>query len=189
MNSYARYSDMELADLLKEGDQQAYTAIYDRYKTLLYIFTLRRLGDREESKDLISDLFTAIWSNHSTITLKSSLSAYLYTSARNRIIDLITHKQVQSRYIDSFQGYLDQGEDNADHLVRSKELTALIDLEISALPIKMREVFLLSRETYLSRAEIAIKLGISEETVKSHMHHAIKILKARLNSFFFIVFL
>lgn len=189
METYTRYSDEQLALLLKQGDRAAYTEIYQRYKSLLYVFTLRRLGDREDSKDLISELFVSLWARHDDFALKTSLSSYLYTATRNRIVNVIEHKKVQERYLDSFQGYLDAAEDNTDHLVRNKELSALIDLEIAALPAKMREVFLLSRETHLSRKEIAAQLGLSEQTVKSHMHHALKTLKSRLGAAFFMVFL
>ncbi len=174
--------------MLSQGDSFAYTEIYERYKSLLYTFTLRRLGNKEEAKDLVAELFLTIWDRHNTLTLTSSLAAYLYTSARNRIYDLLAHKKIQGRYIDSFTSYMDEGVENTDHLIRHKELSILIDKEIAALPPKMREVFLLSRETQLSRKEIAIKLSLSEETVKSHMHHALKQLKSRLGSFFFLVF-
>ena len=167
----------------------AYTEIYERYKSLLYAFTLRRLGNKEESKDLIAELFLAIWAKRKDFTLSTSLSAYLYTSARNRVYDIMAHKKIQSRYIDSFKSFLDAGVDNADHLVRNKELSAWIDKEIAALPEKMREVFILSRETLLSRKEIAERLSLSEETVKSHMHHALRQLKRKLGSAFFLVFL
>lgn len=188
MEAFSRYSDAELAGLLRDGDRGAFAEIYQRYKALLYVFVLRRLGDREESRDLVSELFLSLWARHGELVLDSSLSGYLYTSARNRVLNVVSHRQVQARYIDSFQDYLDAGVDNTDHLVRNRELSALIDREIAALPAKMREVFLLSRETELSRKEIAEQLGLSEQTVKSHMHHALKILKGRLGVVFVLLF-
>jgi DNA-directed RNA polymerase specialized sigma24 family protein len=53
----------------------------------------------------------------------------------------------------------------------------------------MRQVFELSRNTNYTRKEIAATLEISEETVKSHMHHALKILKAKLGSLMLLVFM
>ncbi|QXU43474.1 LuxR C-terminal-related transcriptional regulator [Pedobacter sp. D749] len=52
----------------------------------------------------------------------------------------------------------------------------------------MREVFQLSRDSGKNRKEIARELGLSEETVKSHMHHALKILKARLGTMMVLIF-
>jgi RNA polymerase sigma-70 factor (family 1) len=187
MLSYSAMSDAELALLLKKGDAFAYTEIYNRYKGLLYLFAYRRLADREEARDLIHELFLSVWTKCSDINITSTLAAYLYTSVRNRILDLVSHKQVSLRYMESFQNYIESGHNSTDHLVRHNELFTLIEREIAALPPKMRQVFELSRKTDYSRKEIADELGLSEQTVKSHMHHALKILKVKLGSLFFLI--
>ncbi|MBV7533016.1 RNA polymerase sigma factor [Chitinophaga sp. sic0106] len=189
MEAWRQLTDNELVTFLKEGNRHAYTEIYHRYKRLLLVFALRRLENEEECKDLIHELFLQLWVRRTELTITSSLSAYLYTAVRNRILDIITHQNVSARYIDSFQGYINQGEDNTDHLVRHKELLQLIESEIATLPPKMRLVFELSRKTNLTRKEIADQLDLSEQTVKSHMQHALKILKSRLGNVFGILFL
>lgn len=188
MLGYESYADEKLVVLLKAGDDLAYTEIYNRYKGPLYLFVYKRLRDREKSKDLVHDFFLRLWSNHAEIAIRSSLAVYLFTSVRNRMLDLIAHQQVQSRYIDSFQAYLNQENNDTDHLVRRKDLQHIIQQEIDALPQKMKLVFQLSRESELSRKEIAEQLGLSEQTVKSHMHQALRILKTRLGAMFFLLF-
>jgi RNA polymerase sigma factor (sigma-70 family) len=68
-------------------------------------------------------------------------------------------------------------------------LLALIEKEIEALSPKMRQVFEMSRNTTLSRKEIAAELNLSEETVKSHIHHALKTLKTKLGPLFTLLFI
>lgn len=182
MPEYNSLSDSELVALLREGDSLAYTAIYNRYKGLLYIFAYRRIHNREEAKDIIHELFLSIWVKRSDLYLTSSLPAYLYTSVRNAIIDLISHKKVSLRYIESFQQYILTEDNNTDHLVRHNALKILIDKEIDNLPRKMRQVFELSRKASFSRRQIAQELEISEQTVKSHMHLALKILRTKFGS-------
>lgn len=188
METYSKYTDEQLAGLLRSGDKYAYTEIYDRYKAPLFSFTYRRLEDVAESEDVVAELFLSLWDRHSSFNLTGSLASYLFTATKNRVIKVITHKKVESRYIDSFREYVEEGIDNADHLVRNRELAAIIDAEIENLPIKMRQVFQMSRQTNLSRKEIAVELGLSEETVKSHMHHALKSLKTRLGANFYMIF-
>lgn len=188
ITDYSTLSDEVLASLLKTGNRHAYTAIYNRYHGPLYIFAYNRLKDREEAKDIIHELFLKLWMEQSKLHLTGSLSAYLYTAVRNRIINSIAHQHIAHRYIDSFLSYIEEvNQQSADYLVRHNDLQAFIQKEIESLQPRMREVFELSRNTTLSRKEIAEKLGISEETVKSHMHHALKILKARLGDLFFMV--
>jgi RNA polymerase sigma-70 factor (ECF subfamily) len=59
-------------------------------------------------------------------------------------------------------------------------LVELIEKEVAALPAKMRIVFELSRKANLTHREIAGQLDISEETVKKHIHHALKQLRVKL---------
>jgi|ERR1700761_7273064 len=189
MLSYDTLSDQQLASLLRDGDRAAFTEIYHRYKALLYIFAYKRTGQREEARDIIHELFLSLWTKHNALEINTGLAPYLYTAVRNRIIDSISRQKNISRYLDSFQEYIDTADNTTDHLARHNQLLALIEKEVEALPSKMRQVFELSRNTNLSRKDIATELNLSEETVKSHMHHALKILKTKLGPLFTILFI
>lgn len=189
MGDYSKYIDQELTEFLRDGDRMAYTEIYRRYDRLLYLFAYKRLGNREEVKDIVHEVFLSLWLNHEQVNLTYSLSTYLHSAVRNKIIDLIARKQVSSRYINTFNNFVQSGQNTTDHLVRHNELLALIEKEIEGLPPKMRAVFDLSRKSNYSRKEIAEELGLSEQTVKSHMQHALKILKVKFGSLFVLVFL
>ncbi len=62
---------------------------------------------------------------HEEIELEYALSTYLYNSTRNRIINLVAHKQVSAKYTESFKIYNEEPEHNTtDHLLRHNELSA-----------------------------------------------------------------
>lgn len=189
MESYTKYTDERLTELLRSGDRMAYTEIYHRYKRLLYLFAFKRLGEKEEVRDIVHEVFMSLWLHHEQLEISYTLSTYLHSAVRNKIANLIAHKQVSGRYLDSFRTHLDTANNSTDHLLRDKQLSALIEKEIAALPDKMREVFELSRKTNYTRKEIAAELGLSEETIKSHMHQALKKLKIKLGSLLGMIFL
>lgn len=182
MSAYGTYTDQELIVRLRRGDAAAFTEIFKRYQSLLYVFAYKKIGDREEAKDLIHEMFAGVWEKRDVLHVPGDLAAYLYTVLKNRIFDIYKHKKVTQRYLDTFQTYLDAEPAAADFRVRHNDLAALIDREIAALPPKMRQVFELSRKTNLNRKEISELLEVSEETVKSRMYNALKILKGRLGS-------
>lgn len=189
MPDFSKYTDQELMALLRDGNRRAYSEIYDRYNGPLYIFAYKRLQEREEVRDLIHELFLKLWADHASLPHADNLAAYLYTSVRNKIINVVARQKIADRYLDSFRVYAGENTQySADYLVRGKEMQAFIESEIENLHPRMRLVFELSRKTELSRKEIAEQLGISEETVKSHMHGALKILKRRLGPLFFLLF-
>ena len=188
MSSYSKLTDNELVSLLRSGDNIAYTEVYDRYHGKLYIHVFNKLRSREDSRDIIHDLFISLWQNHGGLELKTTLSAYLYTAARYRVFDLISHKQVADKYFNSLKVFVEQGEYITDHQVRERELLELIDKEISALPPKMREIFNLSRKENLSHMQIATRLNISAQTVKKQVNNALKVLRVKLGAFIFLAF-
>jgi RNA polymerase sigma-70 factor (family 1) len=189
MIAYHTCTDQELAVLLKQGNPYAYTEIYNRYEAMVYIFTYKRIGDREEARDIVHEVFLYFWEQHENLVFTAGLLPFMYGSVKNKILNRIKHKKVSSRYIDAFQGYLEHSDESADYLLRHNELSALIEKEIAALPVKMRQVFELSRKTNYTRKDIAAELNLSEETVKSHMHHALKLLKAKLGPLLMLIFM
>lgn len=183
MADNSKFTDQELATLLREGNEAAFTEIYHRYKRLLYIHAYQRLRNEQEVDDIIHELFTALWDKRESLVFKTNLAGYLYTSVRNRIIDFISHKEIETRYIASLQNFIDRGENFTDFLLRERQLNLLIEKEIALLPPRMREVFELSRGRGYSHKEIAARLEISEKTVKSQINNALKILRVKLGIF------
>ncbi|ALL07764.1 hypothetical protein AQ505_21055 [Pedobacter sp. PACM 27299] len=186
MLNYETISDNELAELLRSGDRAAFTEIYNRYKWLLHTHAYKWMQDREEAKDIIHELFAALWTKRESLSFPDNLSAYLYTAVRNRIFNVISHQKVASQYLNSLQAFIDEEQAAADHLVREKQMTLLIEKEIAALPAKMRAVFELSRKEQLSHKEIAEQLMLSEQTVRKHVQHALKILRVKLGLVVFL---
>ncbi|NII83081.1 MULTISPECIES: RNA polymerase sigma factor [unclassified Pedobacter] len=189
MRVYGSYSDSELAFLLTQGDELAFTEIYNRFYGLLFIHASKRLNDDEEAKDVLHQLFESLWVKRLQVAPDGNLSAYLYTSVRNRVLDVFAHQKVESKYVDSLQDYIDQDHVLTDYMVREKQMALLIEQEIDALPPKMREIFILSRKEHKSHKEIALELGLSELTVKTQVKKALRILKSRLGVVVYVAFL
>ena len=171
---------MELLILLREGEQLAFAELFQRFHQPLYFHAKRMLRDGDEAKDIVQDVFATIWSKRDSLTIPASVDAYLYGAVRNRILNVIAHQNVVSKYEASIDRFLERGIAYTDDQVRERELARIIAQEISLLPEKMREVFEMSRNDELSYREIAEKLNISENTVKKQAQRAIKILRLRI---------
>ena len=189
MQAYGSYSDGELAFLLTQNDDRAFTEIYNRFYGLLFIHACKRLNDDEEAKDVVQQLFESLWQKRNHVQPDKNLSAFLYTAIRNRILDIYAHQQVENKYVHSLQDFIDRDQVLSDYRVREKQMAALIEQEIDALPEKMREIFILSRKHNKSHKEIAAELGLSELTVKTQVKKALRILKTRLGLFVYVAFL
>lgn len=182
-------SDQELLLLFKTGDRKAYEQIYHRYKFALHNHAWNKTRNREESQDIIQEIFTRLWAKRESLDVNTNLSGYLYTSLRNYILNQIVHKEVQEKYITSIKSFTDQESVIADHRIRENQLKALIEKEIDALPPRMKEVFLLSRKENLSHKQIAERLGTTEQTVKKQMTNVLKILRGKLGFWIFFIYI
>lgn len=188
MSTYDKFSDLELIVLLKASDEVAYAEIYRRFKDLLFLHAYRMLQDEDVAKDVVQEVFISIWDKREEINV-SALDGYLYSSIRNRILNIISHQKVVDRYMSSLNDYLEQGIALTDEWIREKELIKMVEEEIAKLPPKMREVFELSRNQQLSHKQIGELLGISDQTVKKHVNNALKILRSKLHLAIFLYFL
>lgn len=189
MKDYSGYTDQGLLLAMRTGDSMAFTEIHNRYYPILYAHAFRRLPYREEVNDILQELFLFLWDNRSK-EFSGHLSGYLYTSVRNRIINVYRSRKVRSDYMDSLQDFLDSNVlPTADNLLREKELTLIIESEVSALPSQMRVIFQMSRNLHKSHLEIADDLSISPLTVKKQIYNSLKILRSKLGPHFHMIFI
>lgn len=178
MTNYNACNDTQLLNLLRSGDGMAYTEIYDRYALVLLGHAYNKTRSRNEAKDIVHEVFTTLWAKRGSLQI-DHLAGYLFRSVRNVILNQVAHRAVQDKFIKSMEKFA-AGSELPDHLVREKQLAAIIEHAIASLPPKMREVFILSRKEHLSHREIADLLGISEQTVSKHITNALKILRVKL---------
>lgn len=181
MKDYKLYTDLELFALLAQDDHLAFEAVYDRYKGVLFMHAYRILGDQEEAKDVLQELFAGLWHKRTSIHVTSSVSSYLYGAVRNRIFDMLAHKKVEQNYLISLAEFIDAGECQTDHGIREIELAEIIEREVGLLPQKMRQIFEMSRQQNLSHKQIADQLGISDKTVKKQVSNALIILREKID--------
>jgi RNA polymerase sigma-70 factor (family 1) len=180
VKEYKQYTDQQLTDLLKSDDQLAYTEIYDRYIFGLLNHVYNRTRNREEAKDIVHEVFAKLWAGREQLHINNNLAGFLYTVARNIILNQITRKEVQNKYFAAILKFAEEPQTATDYRLRENQLIALIEKEIAELPAKMREVFELSRKEHLSHREIALRLDISEQTVSKHITNALKTLRVKL---------
>ena len=181
MIAHAALSDQELTVLLKQGDRTAFTEIYNRYWPPLFLHVRKMLSDDDRAQDVVQELFTWIWQRCEQVEFNTSLPAYLYSSARNRVLNEFKHEKVKNARLEEIVSFVQKGVYEADEALRLKELIYTIEAEVEKMPARMREIFELSRNENLSHKEIAERLNISEHTVRTQIQRALKLLRLKLN--------
>jgi len=173
-------SDNDLIGLLKSGDQNAFTVLYNRYWRLIYAHVYKMIRDEDEAKDILQDIFSNLWLNSDRVPQQENLLSYLYVIARNKVLNVIRHQKCQDDYFNSLAKYASEISEETMQYLDERDLMAAIEKEIAALPPRMRQVFEMSRKEHLSYKEIGKLLGTSDETVKKQVSKSLKVIRYNL---------
>lgn len=171
-------TDMQLANLIRDGDSEAFDALFLRYYIPLCHLSSRILKTVDASEDVTQDVFLRIWTGRANWVLTVSVRAFLERAVRNASIDYIRH----ARYAESFKDVeteLTSPRDMVSEIESKNALTAANEA-ISTLPEGSRTIFLLSRVDGLTYAQISERLGISVKTVETQMGRALKELRKQM---------
>lgn len=180
MKVVKRFSSDDSNEILFErmsfGSETAYYELFERFWEPLYVSSFKILRDRELAKDVVQEIFIGLWEKRNNISVQN-VSGYLNQAAK-----FASLKEIR----DGKQNLFDDVESIENHHstihqeLEAEELNQQITTAIDSLPIRCKEVFLLSRNNQLSNKEIADKLNLSQRTVETHISNALKHLKKHI---------
>ena len=187
-------SDEFLMHAFAGGDAAAFTRLYDRHERATWRFIRHRLGAQHEgaADDVLQETWISVARAAPRYVATARFTTWLFTVARNRVID---HLRAQSNAMLSIDAPLagsddgDDGERWADRVAAEASDGPLARIEsrqqaeafldaLAQLPPPQREAFVLQAEGGLSIEEVASATGVGAETAKTRLRYA----KARLRT-------
>lgn len=140
---------------------------------MLFNFFLRLSGNREASEDLVQDVFFRILKYRVTFQGQSKFTVWMYQIARNAHIDHLRKRGQELPLDDQFGEAVSLDISPPDKLDRDQE-AALLRKALERLPLKKREILILSRYQDMKYKDLAELFGCRVGTIKSYVHRAIK---------------
>lgn len=179
-------TDQELWSRLREGDQVAFTDIFERYHATLYNYGCKLSQNTALVEDAVQDVFIDIWRMRGNLTATiTSIKFYLYRALRRRI-HVSSSRHPLSQEITSLPdqdlpvndtNYVSnriEGEFNYQIKVRIQELLShLPDRQLEALTLRYFDDFGIS--------EIAEIMGVNEKSVRNFIYKALTTLRQNRN--------
>lgn len=196
MHRLEQLSDQQLMKEIMSDNFKAFTELYNRYKHTLFQFVIRLShGDYSMAEEIVQETFIIIWENRNKIVIDFSFQGYLKKVSRNLFLKE-TAKRIQEQLMISQIESVGEAENSVENEVELNLLLEEVERIISMLPPARQRVYRLKHIEHLSQREIAGQLGISENTVESHLKQSTKfltqMLKANrsdlLNSILFLLF-
>ena len=171
-----------LVAALKQSDRSAVDAIFLKYHALLCRVAFRILGDVEESKDVVQEVFIKLWQNRVELNIQFSLEAYLRRAVINTALNRLESKRRVSTDSLDVTG-LAQHEPVVHQQTEYAELSAQVDRAVNNLPPRTKAVFTLIRFEEMSYKEVADALEISTKAVEKEMMKALRLLRNLLREY------
>lgn len=179
--AYQYLTDKELVARLGQGDETAFSEIYERYWDRLFAVAANRLGDPQEAEECVQDVFYKLWRLREKLNVENDdLSAYLAVGMRNQVFNRRL-KRYRERMRATGYEVTEAKQPSPEQLLIAQELQYRIDRAIKNLPSQCQLVFELSKKEGKSIKQMADQLGISENTVKYHLKKANRDLRGNLD--------
>lgn len=181
--------DNDLIAKIADGDQYAFTALFEQYQSMVYGYALRITRSKEYAEEIVQNIFMTIWLKRAQLQEIENLGAYLNRATRNQCYSAL-RKISAERLVELDQSHLDLNDgSNAEDLVLYNESFQLLQHAVASLPQQRRQVYELCHGQGLKYEEVAQQLNISPGTVHSHMKLALKTIRTHLQALHTAIFL
>jgi RNA polymerase sigma-70 factor (ECF subfamily) len=185
MPQYSSQSDDELLLRLRNGDEQAFTALYRRRQGAIYRFALHMSGSSAAAEDIVQEAFLALLREECGFDPKrGTLSGYLFGIARKLVLRNLergrSNVPLEAETDEAAPRELAVIDDPLAGLTRHEAIEAL-RRAVQALPRRYREVVVLCDLEEMDYADAAVVLGCPIGTVRSRMHRARALLLEKLH--------
>lgn len=175
-------TDHEIMLAVRGGDLDRMSILFERHGVHLFNFFLRMTGRRQDSEDLVQEVFLRMLRYRHNYREDSRFETWIFQIARSARIDAWRKNRPAAALPP--EGALTDPSPGPEELLARKAECDLVHRALAQLPEDKREVLLLSRFEDLGFREIARILGARETTVKVRAHRAVRELGAivqRLN--------
>ena len=172
-------SEKELVELLKKGDESAFTELINKYNRKLFSYAVSLSGDYSLAKDIVQEVFIKTFEYRKKLDSRFSPQGFLYRSVYNQFINKYHKNKSLLKLHDEYIRLLDQIIEETSESEFEK-MIAIVNECINKLPKKCKEVFVLSKKRGFTNIEISEKLNISIKTVEAHISMAFKSIRANI---------
>jgi RNA polymerase sigma factor (sigma-70 family) len=184
--------DLDLVERARRGDTKAFDALVEKYTPKLYGLVYHMTSNREDTNDILQDVFAKAYRALKRFRGKSSFYTWIYSIATNMTLNFLKKRnRRRSMSLDDVDLSIENDPDFIEVTSKSdpvreanlSELQQRLNMAMQQLSVDHRTVVTMFDIQAMPHAEIAKILGISEGTVRSRLFYAHRQLQAYLEDF------
>jgi len=184
-----RQREKILLDQARSGCESSFRTLVETHSPQMLRLAWRLLGNRSDAEDLVQEAFLRLHRHLSDFRGDSALSTWLYRTVTRLAIDALRREKLRralfffrsdEQAVDPLEFCADPAPGQERTLIAQQQLQAM-RRQLRSLSPQQRAVLTLRHQEHLPLQQIAELLGISEGTVKTHLHRAVRALRASLD--------
>lgn len=170
----------------QNNNQQAFTALYDEYKNLVYCLIKNRITNDSDIQDVMQEAFINAFNSIHTLKEPKKFKNWLLSIADKKAVDFYRRNRKKNEQISlDSEPSIDESEDYKaefipSELLETEETRNYIMELVSKLPKEQNVTVFLYYYQQMSVSDIAEVMECSEGTVKSRLNYARKFIKAEI---------
>ncbi len=166
-------TDNRLMEEVRNGRVEKLAILFEKHHIMLYNFFLRLTGNRSASEDLVQEVFLRILKYRKTFAGQGKFTVWMYQIARNAHFDFLRKQKLEVPLEEQFQEAASSDEEPATKMLAEVDIN-LLRKALERLPLRKKEILLLSRFQDMKYQEIADLFGCSISTIKTSVHRAVR---------------
>jgi len=175
--------DDTLMTLAQAGSREAFAVLVERHALHVVQTCFRFAGEREQACELAQGIWVTIWQSRSRYQPGGNFSIWLITIARNRCRNELRRQRVVARHSSATSPLGPEPSSGQIDSLLIEERRRRVREALSQLPVAMREALLMRYGEELRYDEMSKVLGAPESTLRSRVHHGLKLLKRQLEKY------
>lgn len=164
---------------IKTGDEKAFRTLYEELAPELYRFAYRYVKSDAIAAEIVQDTFVRLWSSRMRLDDSRDPRSYIFAIAYHQIIREF-RQQLRNPLLRDYLEYAESMTEGEMSTVDYDTYIKAIQKAKKRLPPRQREIFEMNREQDLKPAEIASRLGISEQVVRNQLSAATRYIRSKL---------
>ncbi|WEA00331.1 RNA polymerase sigma factor [Mucilaginibacter sp. SJ] len=167
--------DKDLVFRLHDDDIGAFDMLYQKYHQAIYRNIYKLTKDDDIARDILQDIFIALWEKRADINPNQSVSGWLFVLSFNKSISHLRKKLRETAVVNTMP-FAETETDNGDVQLMDEQYY-LLQQAINQLSPQRKKVFTLCKLEGKTYEEAAEKLNLSKHTVKEYLGHAVVAVK------------
>ena len=184
---YQEPCDRELLEGFRQGREESFTALYDRYFPRVYAFTSRRLRNRADAEEVVQETFTAVFRSIDAYRGQSSLLSWIYGIAKNTVNNQLRRAKAHERRIERAESALLRSAFSLDSCTPEERLglrrcSEAVEESLGSVSAWQAEVFALRHLENLPIQEIADRMARSNDAIRSSLYRVKRLVIETIDS-------